>query len=128
MTATVLMRDAQVLERSLADDRDQISVSLSRETVEFVSHVLRAKASGQAVIVTHGFQEVTPTQAAALLGMSRQQVRRLMDAGAVPYRMVGTHHRLRAADVRAFDQAEHERQATAMDEFTALENELGLFE
>jgi len=117
-----------VLERSLAGGRDQISISLSRETVEFVSHIVKAKASGQDVIVTHGFEEVTPAEAATLLGMSRQQVRRLMDAGVLPFRMVGTHHRLRVADLRVFDQAEHERQAKAMDEFTALENELGLFE
>ena len=64
----------------------------------------------------------------SLLGMSRQQVRRLMDAGKLPFRMVGTHHRIRVADFRAFDEGERERQAKAMDESTAHENELGLFE
>jgi len=124
----MLARDVATLERSLADDRDRVEVSLSRETAEFVSHIVKAKASGQEVIVTHGFKEVTPTEAAVLLGMSRQQVRRLMDAGMLPFRMVGTHHRLRVADLRAFDQAERERQTKAMDEFTALENNFGLFE
>jgi len=85
-------------------------------------------ASSSCEHVVDGFEEVTPAEAAALLGMSRQQVRRLMDAGVLPFRMVGTHHRLRVADLRAFDQAERDRQARAMDEFTALENELGLFE
>jgi len=128
MTPALLAHDAQVLERSLADGRDQISLSLSRETVEFVSQIVNAKASGQDVIITHGFAEVTPAEAATMLGMSRQQVRRLMDARMLPFRMVGTHHRIRVADLRAFDQAESERQGKAMDEFTALENELGLFE
>jgi len=62
--------------------------------------------------VTNGFEEVTPAEAAALLA----------------FRKVGTHHRLRVADLRAFDRVERDRQARAMNEFTALENELGLFE
>ena len=126
MNPTALVHDAQTLEQSLASNRDQIDVSLSRETVEFISQVVRAKASGQDVIITQGFEEVTPSEAATLLGMSRQQVRRLMDANSLPFRMVGTHHRIRVADLRAFDQAERERQAKAMDDFMALENEFGL--
>ncbi|MDR2373493.1 MAG: helix-turn-helix domain-containing protein [Bifidobacteriaceae bacterium] len=128
MESTTLARDAQVLERSLANDEEQISVSLSRETVEFVSRIVAAKARGLDVIVTRGFEEVTPTEAAAMLGMSRPQVRRLMDRGLLPFRMVGSHHRIRVSDLRAFDQAESRRQERAMSELTALENELGLFE
>jgi excisionase family DNA binding protein len=121
-------RDVRTLERSLAGDQDEINVSLSRETVEFVSRIVRAKANGQNVIVTRGFEEVTPAEAAAILGMSRPQVRRLMDRGLLPSRKVGTHHRIRVSDLRVFDQAECERQEKAMAELTALENELGLFD
>jgi len=128
MTSTTLARDAQTLERSLANGREQIDLSLSRETVEFVSRIVKAKASGQGVIITHGFEEVTPAEAAVMLGMSRPQVRRLMSRGMLPFRMVGTHHRIRVSDLQAFDQAERERQGKAMAEFIALENELGLFE
>ena len=128
MTPATLVRDAKTLERSLAEPGDLIDLSLSRETVEFVSQIVRAKASGQDVIVTHGFEEVTPTEASVMLGMSRPQVRRLMDRGMLPFRMVGTHHRIRVSDIHAFNQAESTRQETAMAAFTALENELGLFE
>jgi excisionase family DNA binding protein len=129
MATTALSRDARTLERSLAQPGEgQIEVSLSRETVEFVSRIVKAKASGQDVIITQGFEEVTPSQAATLLGMSRPQVRRMMDRGVLPFRMVGTHHRIRVSDLRAFDAAERERQEAAMARFTALENELGLTE
>ena len=128
MTPRTLMRDAQTLERSLVGGQDQINLSLSRETVEFISRIVTAKASGHDVIITRGFEEVTPAEAAAMLGMSRPQVRRLMDRGLLPFRKVGTHHRIRVADLRTVDQAERDRQETAMIEFTALENEFGLFE
>jgi excisionase family DNA binding protein len=78
--------------------------------------------------VTHGFEEVTPTEAAAMLGLSRPQVRELMERGALPFRMVGAHHRIRVADVERFHEAERKRRRAAMSRLTELENELGLFE
>jgi len=128
MTPATFARDARTLERSLSGSHKQIDLTLSRETVEFVSRIVKAKASGQDVIITHGFEEVTPAEAAVMLGMSRPQVRRLMDRGLLPFRMVGTHHRIRVSDLRAFDQTERERQERAMAEFAALENELELFD
>ena len=128
MSSTALVHDAEVLERSLKSTGDQIELSLSRETVEMISDVVKARANGQEVIVTQGFEEVTPSEAAVLLGMSRPHVRRLMDRGAIPFRLVGTHHRIRVADVRAFDRAERQRQEEAMSEFSQLQNDFGLLE
>jgi len=124
----VLTRDAEALHSALATSGDEVNVSLSRETAEMLARVVDAQTQGQEVVITHGLQEVSPAEAALLLGMSRPQVRRLMERGLLPFRMVGTHHRIRVAALRAYDQAERKRQEKAMAEFTALENELGLFE
>jgi excisionase family DNA binding protein len=56
--------------------------------------LLEAKANGQQIIVTHGLHEVSPSEAAMMLGMSRPQVRKLLDEGVLLFRMVGTHHRI----------------------------------
>jgi excisionase family DNA binding protein len=124
----VLMEDAERVHRALEDDRDQSAVVLSREALERIAGWLDAEAQGHEVIVTQGSREVTPTQAAALLGMSRAQVRKLMDDGKLPFRMVGTHHRLRLAAINAWLRIEDARQEAAMAELMALQNELGLFE
>ena len=126
MVSAVLSRDARELERCLAADGDEVSVSLSRETAEFVAGVVRAKAEGNEVIVARGLDEVTPSEAGLILGMSRPQVRKLMERGALPYRMVGSHHRLQVADVTRFRDAERARRRQAMQRFTDLEDELGL--
>jgi len=44
-------------------------------------------------------EELTTTQAAELAGVSRQHLVDLCERGAVPYRKVGSHRRLRRADV-----------------------------
>jgi excisionase family DNA binding protein len=46
--------------------------------------------------------ELTPQEAAAELRMSRPTVIRLIDKGALPARMVGTHYRLPRAAVLAY--------------------------
>jgi excisionase family DNA binding protein len=127
MTDAILAQEANALQRSLAEGSKEVLVTLSRETAEFVSRIVRAKAEGQEVIVTHGLEEVTPSEAAAILGMSRPQVRKLMEKGEIPFRKVGSHHRIPLAPLAAWAEAEQTRRKIAMKKFVALENELGLF-
>ncbi|MCL2503710.1 MAG: helix-turn-helix domain-containing protein [Coriobacteriia bacterium] len=124
----VLIRDAEALQRALEVDGDRVNVSLSRETAEMLVRVVEAQAKGQGIVVTHGLQEVSPAEAALMLGMSRPQVRKLMDRGALPYRMVGAHHRIAVEDVQDFLAGERQRRRDALSKFSALENELGLTE
>ena len=72
--------------------------------------------------MTHGFEEVTPTEASVMLDMSRPQVRRMMDRGMLPFRMVGTHHRIRVSDIHAFNQAD------STDELTEVRSRDGKLE
>jgi len=127
MTA-VLEQDARAIHRALETAGEQISVNVSRETAQFLAAVIDARAQGQEVVVTRGLQEVTTTEAAKLLGMSRPQVGKLMDRGRLPYRLVGTHHRIPASAIDAFLDIESKRQHAAMAELVALQNELGLTE
>ena len=71
---------------------------------------------------------ITETEAAKILGMSRPQVRKLLDQGRLPYRLVGSHHRIPVSAINAFLDIESKRQHAAMAELIALQNELGLTE
>jgi excisionase family DNA binding protein len=128
MTDATLAQDANALQKSLAEGTKEVLVTLSRETAEFVSRVIRAKAEGQEVIVTHGLEEVTPSEAAAILGMSRPQVRKLMERGEIPFRKVGSHHRIPLAPLAAWAEAERKRRKIALARYSEVQNELGLFE
>lgn len=124
----LLTRDADALHRALDKPGDEIEVSVSRETAEWLARLVDAKARGQEVLLTRGNAEVTPAEAAELLGMSRPQVRKLMDEGRLVFRKVGTHHRVKLASIHAFLEAERVHMDAGMEEFSRLQNELGLVE
>lgn len=124
----LLTRDADALHRALDKGGDHIEVSVSRETAEWLTRLVDARARGQEVVLTRGLAEVTPSEAAEMLGMSRPQVRKLMDQGKLAFRKVGTHHRVKVASIREFLEVERARMATGMADLSRLQNETGLLE
>jgi excisionase family DNA binding protein len=79
-------------------------------------------------VVTPRSAEVTPAEAAVLLGMSRPQVHKLLDQGLLPFRKIGTHHRIRVSSIRGFLAAERPRRREALADLADLQDELGLTE
>lgn len=124
----LLVRDAEALHRALAKAGSEVRVALSRETAELVSRLIDARARGEEILVSPGKAEVTPTEAAVLLGMSRPQVRKLMERGLLEFRKVGSHHRIRVSSIRTFLETERPRRREALEDLAALQNELGLTE
>jgi excisionase family DNA binding protein len=83
-----------------------------------VSIVEHLKAgNGVTVIPMHA--ELTTVEAAALLNVSRPHLIKQLEAGELPFHMVGTHRRLRLVDVLAYrdrTDAHAEAALTAMSE------------
>ena len=72
--------------------------------------------------------ELTTVEAAELLNVSRPFLIKQLDAGALPHHRVGTHRRLRLADVLAYRDR---LDANAHDALSALSREtedLGLYD
>lgn len=124
----VLTRDADALHRALDSAGEEVEVSVSRQTAEWLARILDARSRGQRIVITHGHAEVTPSEAAALLGVSRPQVRKFMDEGKLGFRMVGAHHRIPMESIEAFRAWEQEQMTKGMEELSQLQNELGLFD
>ena len=127
MTDT-LTRDADKLHRALAEGGDEVRLTVSRETAEWMAQLVDAKVSGRDVLLSNNLGEVTPTQAGRMLGMSRLQVRKLMEDGLLDFRKVGTHHRVTVASIHAFLAAERQRRAPVLAELARLQNDAGLAE
>lgn len=80
--------------------------------------LLAHAAGGRAVTVLVEDAEVSPEDAATILGISRPLVRRRMETGALPFRRVGAHRRLRLADVLELRRREAPIRA-ALEELAA---------
>lgn len=123
-----ITRDVEAVHRALKAAGDEVRVSLSRETAELVARVVDARARGQQIVFARGDAEVTPNEAAELLGMSRPQVRKLIDQGMLDFRKVGAHHRIRVASIQSFLDAERSRRGAALEELARVQDELSLAE
>jgi len=65
-----------------------------------VDHLLR----GERVAVIAEDEEISPNDAAIVLGMSRPLIAHRMDAGDLPFRYVGKHRRAKLSDVLVFKE------------------------
>lgn len=81
--------------------------------------------NGVTVIPMHA--ELTTVEAAELLNVSRPYLIKQLEAGGLPYHMVGTHRRLRLADVLAERDRMDAHSEEALAAMTAEAEELGLY-
>ncbi len=101
-----------------ADDLRTVPAELSAVLTAIVDSVAR----GDALTVGGLPDELTTTAAAELLGVSRPTLMKLVTAGDLPAHRVGTHTRLRSADVLAYRDARLLRQRRAFDELREWED------
>jgi excisionase family DNA binding protein len=80
----------------------QVLVAVPCDAFELLLEVLGQMAHGNAVTIMPVHAELTTQQAAALLNVSRPHVVALLQEGKIPHRMVGTHRRIRLADLIDF--------------------------
>jgi excisionase family DNA binding protein len=104
----------------------EVEVVLPAEAVHLLVRILTHMASGSAVTVLPVQAELTTQHATDLLGVSRPYLVRLLDEGKLPFHKVGTHRRVRAADVMAHQRQRHVRSKRLLDDLTEEAQSLGL--
>lgn len=107
---------------------DGTVLDLPHPVLEALAEFLEAAADGERALVLRSPEDLTTEQAAAVLGVSRPTVIRLIEAGKLPARMVGTHRRLALGDVLVHREASAAKRRTALDEMTKDAEELGLYD
>lgn len=103
--------EAGQLEKLASGDRIEVhikrqgggdqTVFLPPEAASLIEAVLVNLSQGERVAVLTEDQELSPNEAASILGISRPLVVHRMDLGDLPFRYVGTHRRTTLRDVLA---------------------------
>ena len=81
-------------------------------------------AKGHAVLVMPLQAEMSTFEAAELLGVSRPFLIRLLEKGALPYRVVGKHRRVPFEELIAYKETTQRRREKALSAMTAADDEM----
>jgi len=127
-------RDAQMARGVLSDlDGPQGALRVDRggliadpippELGRILQQVLEVMANGGTVTVSSTPEELTTSSAAAVLGVSRPTLLKMVAEGRLPAHRVGTHTRFRSEDVFAERRARRGRERSAFEALRDLEGD-----
>ena len=121
LTATYSARESlpridQILEAGRSDLRVSIQtdeqsgpqIRLPLPAVRLLKGILAEMAQGHGVTLLPVQTELTTQQAAGLLNVSRPYLIGLLEAGQIPFRLVGQHRRVRFDDLMAYKRKDDE--------------------
>lgn len=88
--------------------------------------ILDQMSKGKTVEVLATDVEISTQRAADLLHVSRPFLIELLEKKEIPFRRVGSHRRIRLADVLGYKRRIDQQRIAALDELTKMSQELGL--
>jgi excisionase family DNA binding protein len=110
----------------VARGQDEERIPIPAALLELIGAALDEFAAGRGVTMAAHEEEVTTQEAADLLNISRPFLIRLLEEGAIPFRKVGTHRRIRLSDVLDYKQARDAQAERAYQKLVAEAQELRL--
>ena len=123
----ILLR-AQTRTLTLLVGSDQQPLELPVAVCHTLLAAVEILSRGDAIAIGAVHHQLTTTEAADLLGVSRQYLIRLIDRGDLPHELVGRHRRLRLGDVLAYKSRRAIERQKALSELTRLDAELGAYD
>ncbi|MBL8905506.1 MAG: excisionase family DNA-binding protein [Rhizobiales bacterium] len=107
----------------LADGQELV---LPGAAARLLRRLLTEMSKGNAVTLIPVHAELTTQEAADFLNVSRPHLIAILKKGELRFHMVGTHRRVRFADLIAYQNKFEARRNAAMEELAAQAQELGM--
>ena len=122
--AVTALGDARAGNGVLAIHReDGEAVRLAPAIADLVLDLLGGVASGHTVTLVPTGATLTTRQAADILGVSRPHLTKLLKSGEIPFVSVGSHRRVRHADLMAYIDRRDAARHAALDDLAHLGQE-----
>jgi excisionase family DNA binding protein len=119
-----LARRGRPLTLRVRDAGKEETIDLPAAAVKLLQAILEDMASGRAVMIVPQNAELTTQQAADFLNVSRPFLVGLLEQKKLPFRLVGTHRRVRFEDVLRFKENIDAERRKVLDQLAAEAQEL----
>jgi excisionase family DNA binding protein len=106
----------------------QERIELPEPLYRVLCDALAIISRGDAVVIGSVHQLLTTTEAANLLGISRQYLIRLIQRNELQCEMVGRHRRLRLGEILTYRKQRAIHRRKTLEELTVIDEELGAYE
>lgn len=107
---------------------DGDAMELPRGIHDLLVSIVEQLKAGNGITVIPMHAELTTVEAAALLNVSRPFLIKQLEAGELAFHMVGTHRRLRLADVLAYRDRTDSQAEAALAALSEQGEDLGLYD
>jgi excisionase family DNA binding protein len=102
------------------------TLTLPASAVQLLKEALHEIAQGNAVTLVALDAELSTHEAAELLKVSRPYFIKLLEAGKIPYRKVGSHRRIELKDVLVYKEKSDKERLKALRELVREAQELDM--
>ena len=104
------------------------AIELPDAVYDLLLRILDGMQDCKAISVVPVMQDLTTQQAATLLGVSRPFFVKLLEAGALPFHLTGTHRRVYLKDLMAYKQQRDRGRLEALDRIAQEAEQAGLYD
>ena len=109
-----------------SENEPEESFSIPIRAFRLLNGILTEMAKGNAVTLIPIHAELTTQQAADILKVSRPFLIEQLEKGNLPFRKVGTHRRVMFKDLMEYKRTMDHNRLEALEELSAIDQELGL--
>ena len=110
--------------RVLVDETKE-QVVIPKAAYDMLLEILAQLANGNPVAIVPLQAELTTIQAAEMLNVSRPFLVQLLEKNEIPFRLVGTHRRIRCEDLMLFKRKDDAKRKAVADELAAESRKMG---